>query len=127
MIGQQDIFNKAVAKVEAMKRNVIQRMYQDQKEGLIAPVAPFLSILNPSHQPSSIEIDTSNFVTLDQVVITTKRIMNKDLYFSECIYANFKELDDFADFILMTGLILESTVPDSEWRQFFDKASEAFR
>lgn len=127
MIGQQDIFNKTIEKVEAMKKNLIQKMYQDQKEGVIAPVAPFLSVLNPSHKPASIEIDGSHFVTLDQVVITIKRILNKDLYFGECIYADFEDLDEFADFIMMTGLILENTVPDSEWRSFFDKVSKAFR
>jgi hypothetical protein len=127
MLGQQDIFNQTIEKVESMKKNLIQTMYQDQKEGLIAPVAPFLRILNPSHQPSSIDIDSNSFVALDQVVITLKRIMNKDLYFGECIHASFEELDEFADLIMMTGLILENTVPDSEWRSFFDKVSEAFR
>jgi hypothetical protein len=126
MIGQQDIFNKTIETVEEMKKSLIQKMYQDQKEGLIASVAPFLSVLNPSQELALIEIDSSDFVTLDQVVITIQRIMNKDLYFQECINANFDDLDEFADLIMMTGLILENTVPDSEWRLFFDKVSEAF-
>lgn len=107
-----------------MKRNLIQKMDQDIKEKRIAPVAPFLSIINPDYQQSSIEIDSSSpFITLDNVVITLKRLLNKNVEFGNVISELFEDLDEEADIIMMLCLIKENSNQSSEWREFFDKIS----
>lgn len=107
-----------------MKRNLIQRMNQDTKENRIAPVAPFLSIVNPNFYSSTIEIDSSSpFITLDMVVITVKRLLNKHVDFASIVNELFEDLEEEADIIIMLCLIKENSNSNSEWRQFFDKIS----
>ncbi|GAA5811478.1 hypothetical protein MFLAVUS_004915 [Mucor flavus] len=122
--GQQDIFSMTLQKVEEMKRNLIQRMNQDTKENRIAPVAPFLSIVNPNFYSSTIEVDSgSPFITLDMVVITVKRLLNKHVDFASIVNELFEDLEEEADIIIMLCLIKENSNSNSEWRQFFDKIS----
>lgn len=124
LLGQQDIFRITLKKVEEMKRNLIQKMYQDIKENRIAPVAPFLSIVNPDHHLSTIEIDSNSpFITLDMVVITLKRLLNKNTKFAGIINELFEDLEEEADIIMMLCLIKENSNINSEWREFFDKTS----
>lgn len=126
-IGQEDIFNITLNKVEEMKRNLIQKMSQDIKENRIAPLAPFLSIVNPEFvQQSSIEIDSSSpFITLDMVVITLKRLLNKNQEFSNVISELFEDLEEEAEIVMMLSLIKENLNPNSEWRHFFDRVSSS--
>lgn len=123
-IGQQDIFELTIQKIEQMKRDLVQKMYQDIKEKRIAPLAPFLSINNPDYYQSSIEIDSSSpFITLDNVVITPKRLLNKNAEFSKVISELFEDSEEEADVIMMLCLIKENSNQSSEWREFFDKIS----
>lgn len=127
MIGQEDVLNATIKKVEEMKYNLIQKMYQEEKEGRIAPCAPFLSIVNPSfYQQSNIELSGNEFITLDTVVITTKRLLNKDAQFAAIISDNF-ELEEEADIIMMLCLIRENSNPDSEFKQFLDRVTVSQR
>ncbi|CAO3648430.1 unnamed protein product [Mucor fragilis] len=123
--GQQDVLNATILKVEEKKRNLIQQMFQDEKEGKLAPCAPFLSIVNPSYfqaQASSIELSGHDFVTLDTVVMTPKRLLNKDAEFAAIVSDNF-EMEEEADMIMMLCLIRENANPASPFRQFFDRVT----
>lgn len=127
MIGQEDVLNATIKKVEEMKYNLIQKMYQEEKEGRIAPCAPFLSIVNPSfYQQSNIELSGNEFITLDTVVITIKRLLNKDAQFAAIISDNF-ELEEEADIIMMLCLIRENSNPGSEFKQFLDRVTVSQR
>lgn len=100
-------------------------MFQDEKEGKLAPCAPFLSIVNPSYfqaQASSIELSGHDFVTLDTVVMTPKRLLNKDAEFAAIVSDNF-EMEEEADMIMMLCLIRENANPASPFRQFFDRVT----
>lgn len=127
MIGQEDVLNATIKKVEEMKYNLIQKMYQEEKEGRIAPCAPFLSIVNPSfYQQSNIELSGNEFITLDTVVITIKRLLNKDAQFAAIISDNF-ELEEEADIIMMLCLMRENSNPGSEFKQFLDRVTVSQR
>lgn len=124
LTGQEEIFNTTLSKVEEMKRNLIQKMNQDITEHRIASLAPFLSIVNPEYQHASIDIDSNSpFITLDNVVITLKRLLNKNPEFSNVISELFEDLEEEADIIMMLSLIKENSNSNSEWRHFFDKLS----
>ena len=104
---------------------LIQRMKQDQKEKSLAPVAPFIAILNPSHCFSSIDIDSDDsFYTLDQVVITVQSILKKNPALEQVVKDNFDDIEAEKDIIMMLGLIGENSKPNSQYREFFDKATE---
>ncbi|CAO0790008.1 unnamed protein product [Mucor circinelloides] len=123
--GQEDVLNATIKKVEEKKHNLIQQMFQDEKEGKIAPRAPFLSIVNPAYfqgQESNIELSGNEFITLDTVVITPKRLLNKDAEFAAIISANF-ELEEEADMVMMLCLIRENAKPDGPLRPFFDRVA----
>ncbi|KAI8387518.1 hypothetical protein BD560DRAFT_452398 [Blakeslea trispora] len=123
--GQEDVFESAIQKIEEMKRLLIQRMRQDQEEKSIAPVAPFITILNPSHPFSSIDINLDDsFYTLDQVVITVQSILKKNPALEQIVKDNFDEMESEKDIIMMLGLIKENAKSDSQYREFFDKATE---
>lgn len=105
-----------------MKRNLIQKMYQDTKEKKIAPVAPFLSVVNSENCQSTIEIDSNSpYITLDTVVITLKNLLSKDPEFSAVITELFNDLSEEEDIVFMLALINEKKNTDSEWKPFFDK------
>lgn len=108
---------------------MIQQIFQDEKEGKIAPCAPFLSIVNPGyfqHAASALELSGQDFITLDSVVMTPKRLLNKDAEFSAIVSANF-ELEEEADMIMMLCLIRENAKPSSPWRPFFDRVGVSQR
>ncbi|KAI8645188.1 hypothetical protein BD408DRAFT_339163 [Parasitella parasitica] len=124
--GQEDILDITIKKIEEMKRSLIQRMYQEEKEGKIAPLAPFLSIVNPLYfqQDPSIELTDNEFVTLDTVVMTTKRVLNNDAAFAAIISKNF-EVEEEADIVMMLCLVRENSKPESKFRHFFDRVTVA--
>ncbi|RCH80486.1 hypothetical protein CU098_001171, partial [Rhizopus stolonifer] len=123
--GQEDVFESSIKRVKEMKRILIQRMKQDKDEHHIAPLAPFLSIVNPSHTFSAIDIDSdSSFLTLDQVVITLQTILKKNPELEAVVNENFDNLDAERDIVMMLGLIKENTKPKSQWREFFDRVTE---
>ncbi|KAG1224576.1 hypothetical protein G6F35_003933 [Rhizopus arrhizus] len=122
--GQEDIYNITIAKVEEMKRQLINCMDQDIKENRIAPFAPFLSIVNPEHQYLSLEIDNNPFISLDMVVITLDSILKKNDVFSEAISETFENVEEEADIMLMLCLINEKHNRNSKWLNFFEKVSQ---
>ncbi|CEP16037.1 hypothetical protein [Parasitella parasitica] len=125
--GQEDILDITIKKVEEMKHSLIQQMHQEEKEDKIAPCAPFLSIVNPLYfqqQDSSIELTSNEFVTLDTVVMTAKRVLNNDATFAAIISENF-EPEEEADIIMMLCLVRENSKPDSRFRRFFDRVTAA--
>ncbi|KAI7900357.1 uncharacterized protein BX663DRAFT_439793 [Cokeromyces recurvatus] len=121
--GQEDILNVTINKIEVMKRNLIQRMYQDQQNHKIAPSAPFLSIVNSTFYSHQLDMEEHlPFITLDNIVITPTKLLKKDLEFATIISENFEDLEEEADLIMMLCLIREYTTNgNSPWREFFDK------
>ncbi|KAI8979310.1 hypothetical protein BDF20DRAFT_496195 [Mycotypha africana] len=113
--------------VEGLKTSLVQKMCQDLREGRTAPKAPFLSILNHDFQQSDIEIDNSSnaLVTLNEVIITSKKLLRRDPKFAKIILENFEDMDEEAETIMILALIRESNNSDSEWKQFFEKASQS--
>lgn len=109
-----------------MKRNLIQKMGQDIKEKRIAPKAPFLSIVNPEYQQSTIEIDSGNpYISLDSVLITLKKLLARNANLSAAVSELFEDLEEEEDIIMMLALINESNNDSSEWKPFFDKVTSS--
>lgn len=122
-VGQEDVYNVTIAKIEEMKSRIISCMNQDIKENRMAPNVPFLSIVNPDYDYISLTIDSSPFVSLDMVVITLDSLLRKNDPFSTAITEIFEDFDEEADVIFMLSLINEKFNENSKWKEFFKRIS----
>ncbi|ORE19341.1 hypothetical protein BCV71DRAFT_177805 [Rhizopus microsporus] len=123
--GQEDVYNVTIAKIEEMKSRIISCMNQDIKENRMAPNVPFLSIVNPDYDYTSLMIDSSPFVSLDMVVITLDSLLRKNDPFSTAITEIFEDFDEEADVIFMLSLINEKFNENSKWKEFFKRISSS--
>ena len=118
-----------MAKIEQEKANILRRMAT--VTGL-APVAPFLSIINPEYsaqqkqqiciQKAQEEESNSDVVTLDSVVITLNQLLQRNPRFKKAIDQLFEDIEEEQDIVMMLALIEErSKGTESKWNAFFER------
>ncbi|KAI7851658.1 hypothetical protein BDC45DRAFT_445119 [Circinella umbellata] len=130
--GQEKLLTMVVARIEQEISNMLRRM---SKVTELAPVAPFLSIINPEYyaqqkqlwdiQKTQEEKSNSGVVTLDSVVITLNQVLQLNPRFKEAIEQLFEDIEEEQDIVMMLALIEErSKSRESKWNIFFERTRD---
>ncbi|KAG0168983.1 hypothetical protein DFQ28_005287 [Apophysomyces sp. BC1034] len=115
--GQIDVLRSALKIIETMKQTTLKKMAYDLNHASSSAV-PFLSIQNPKRTQVYESLESDPLVTLDNVVITTKKLL-RDRKFKSAVDQLFEDEDD--DVMLMLALINERSKNNSLWRAFFER------
>ncbi|KAI8378000.1 uncharacterized protein BYT42DRAFT_496811 [Radiomyces spectabilis] len=129
--GQEDILNYTLSAIENMKQRTIHRMMHALNNNIHPEKAPFISILNPTYCQAVLEegsSETNSLITLDNVVITLKQMLDKDKAFKDAVTQVIDDAEENEDVLFMLALIRERANHHSRWKFFFDltTSSEQF-
>ncbi|KAI8100068.1 uncharacterized protein BX664DRAFT_255930 [Halteromyces radiatus] len=117
--GQERLYKHTLDVIKQKKLDVLNRMKLELDNNRIAPVAPFLDILNPGFFGQHLDnIKVSTFVPLESVTMTLKKLLGSDQEFKNVINQLFEDIQEELDVVLMLALIRESTKKNSIWKSF---------